>query len=86
MSCSPERESLLIAQGWTRQFMAGEPRLGEAVQAYLDLGFAVHLEPVDAQACRTGQCTACFQEPAAAAQLKVIFTRPSASPGDEDMS
>lgn len=81
MSCSPAREALLLAQGWTRQFTAAEPRLGEAVATYLSLGFAVHLEAVDPMACAAGQCTACFQEPEAAARLKVIFIRPAPRTG-----
>lgn len=76
MSCSRERQALLISRGWRRQFMAAEPRLGEAVREYQRLGFDVHLEPVDPAACRDEQCAACLQEPAAAAALKVIFTRP----------
>lgn len=86
MSCSPVREAELIKQGWRRQFMASEPRLGEAVQQYRELGFEVRLEAVDPAACQSGgQCTACFQQPEAAALLKVIFTRPRASGGGEDL-
>ena len=77
MTCSSERQTELISQGWTRQFMASEPRLSEFVQEYLELGFEVILEPVDPAACQGGgQCTACFQQPEAAASLKVVFTRP----------
>lgn len=80
MNCSAEREAELKARGWTKQFSADEPRLSEAVEEYRDLGFAVHLEPVDPKACQAeGQCTACFDNPEVARRFKVIFTRP-----DED--
>ena len=84
MSCSAEREKELAGQGWTRQFMATEPRLGEAARQYRELGFEVLLEPVDPAACqRQGQCAACFEHPEAAARLKVIFTRPRAAAGEK---
>jgi len=58
--------------------MTGEPRLSEAVEQYRSLGFEVHLEPVDPAACAgNGGCAACFQEPAVAEKLKIIFTRPA---------
>lgn len=81
MTCSNQREAQLLAQGWTRQFMADEPRLGEAVAVYQELGFEVHLEEVDPAACAAGACTVCFQEPAAARRFRVIFTRPAARSG-----
>lgn len=78
MNCSPRREAELKAQGWARKFTADEPRLSEAVEEYRDLGFEVHLEPVDPDACQSeGQCTACFDNPEAARRFKVIFTRPA---------
>ncbi len=83
MSCSAERESQLLAKGWTRQFMANEPRLSEAVEEYKRLGFEVHLEPVDPRACASsGECTICFQEPEVAEQFKIIFTRPARGGGE----
>ncbi|MEW5912034.1 MAG: hypothetical protein AB1814_05730 [Thermodesulfobacteriota bacterium] len=76
MTCSADREAQLKAQGWTRQFMADEPRLSEAVQEYRELGFAVHLEEVDLAACaQEDGCSACFASPEAAARCKIIFTR-----------
>lgn len=35
----------LERQGWRRQFVAGEPRLTEAVEVYKSLGYEVRLEP-----------------------------------------
>jgi hypothetical protein len=57
--------------------MTNEPRLSEAVEEYRSLGFEVHLEDVDPQACAASEtCTACFEQPGAAARFKIIFTRP----------
>ena len=76
MACGPERERQLYSAGWERQFTASEPRLSEAVDNYRQLGFEVHLEPVDPAACQAdGQCTACFDSPEAAAAIKIIYTR-----------
>lgn len=76
MPCSAEKEAALLAQGWNKQFMANEPRLSEAVEEYRNLGFEVHLEPIDPQACADSEaCTACFEAPEAAEQFKIIFTR-----------
>lgn len=85
MTCSSSREKELAAQGWTMQFMTDEPRLSEAVGEYRDLGFEVHLEPVDPVACQEAEgCTVCFQNPEVAAQFKIIFTRPAANAGGRD--
>lgn len=76
MPCSSEKEAALLARGWHKQFMADEPRLSEMVKEYRDLGFEVHLEEVDPQACAdSGECTTCFQSPEAAGRFKIIFTR-----------
>lgn len=84
MACTPRREAQLKAQGWTRQFMTDEPRLGEALEEYRNLGFEVHTEEVDPGACGQGaDCIACFQSPEAASRFKVIFTRkPPGKPGN----
>ncbi|MCF8096217.1 MAG: hypothetical protein K9K65_00120 [Desulfarculaceae bacterium] len=77
MSCSSQRESQLLSNGWVKRFMADEPRLSEVVEEYTGMGFQVHLEPVDPAACANGSgCTACFEMPEVAARFKVIFTRP----------
>ncbi len=72
----------LEQQGWTKQFVANEPRLSEAVEMYKETGFQVHLEPLPSQPrhpveekseldadCR--QCFEGFED-----QYKIIFTRP----------
>jgi hypothetical protein len=76
------RTEILEAEGWTRQFLAGEPRLSEAVEMYRELGFEVYLEPIpknsecescagteDKRACRV--CFEGFED-----LYKIIFTRP----------
>lgn len=76
MSVSARREAELQARGWVRQTLIDEPRLSEIVQQYRDLGFEVHLEPLDPAACTsTGQCSLCFDDPARAGQFKVVYTR-----------
>ena len=76
MSCSAQRESQLKSEGWTKQFMADEPRLGEASAEYRRLGFEVLLEDVDPSACQENPgCTSCFELPEVAARFKIIFTR-----------
>jgi hypothetical protein len=88
---SSSRLDALKREGWTRQFVAGEPRLSEAVALYRESGFEVLLEPLPRRESellplidsRDG-CAQCFNglQP----QFKIIFTRPykrEPSPGDE---
>ena len=63
----------LVADGWTRQFSASEPRLSEAVESYQEIGMEVRLEPVDT-APSDGTCTVCMAENPE--YVKVIYTRP----------
>lgn len=77
MTCASSRLSELQAQGWTMQFMTDEPRLSEAVEEYQNLGFEVHLEAVDPEACAQSEgCASCFENPEVAKNFKIIFTRP----------
>jgi hypothetical protein len=77
VDCSTKNETTLKNNGWHRQFLACEPRLSEAVEEYQSLGFEVHLESIDPQACATSQgCSACFETPGVAEKFKIIFTRP----------
>jgi hypothetical protein len=76
------RLEALKKEGWTRQFVASEPRLSEAAALYKESGFEVHLEPLPSggepdllplidsgDGC--AKCFEGFQE-----QYKIIFTRP----------
>ena len=66
------RDEELRAQGWTRQFLADEPRLSEAVDLYRSLGLEVHLEPLSLAEER--ECQRCLE--ANPERFKVIYTRP----------
>lgn len=75
---SREREKELESQGWTRRFVAEEPRLSEAVELYRSLGMEVLLESVDPTELRQeGQCQICLER--SCDKLKVIYTRPSSA-------
>ena len=82
MSDEKSRTAVLESEGWNKQFMAGEPRLGEAVEMYEELGFDVHLEPLPKEPeCKTcagaegdDECRICFE--GFEDQYKIIFTRP----------
>ena len=77
MTLPPSRESGLAAQGWTRRSLLAEPRLSEVVEEYRELGFEVLALPVQPGAeGESGTCTACWADPRAAAQIKIVFTRP----------
>jgi len=79
-----KREEELAAQGWTRQFVANEPRLSEAVELYESLGMEVLLEPLPADA-EEGECRSCLD--VAPEQFRIIYTRKSgqASAPKEDL-
>jgi hypothetical protein len=62
-----------LEEGWTRQFVAAEPRLSEAVELYRSLGLEVRLEPIGPESLE-GDCSACME--ASPDQFKVIYTRP----------
>ena len=75
-------------EGWTRRFVAGEPRLSEAVEAYNQAGFEVCLQPIqtDEHECETclgeeksdqdgNECRVCFK--GSEDKYKIIFTRPA---------
>jgi hypothetical protein len=74
-------------EGWTRRFVASEPRLSEAVEAYNQAGFEVCLQPLPTKEheCETcpgeekshqngGECRVCFE--GFENQYKIIYTRP----------
>ena len=45
LSANPE----LVAQGWERRFITDRRRAREMVDLYTELGYEVHLEPLDQQ-------------------------------------
>jgi hypothetical protein len=87
MEGNTETEGELIREGWTRRFVASEPRLSEAVELYRSMGNEVHLEPLplvngessdeESQECRT--CFKGFED-----QYKTIYTRPKKGEDEKD--
>ena len=63
----------LAEEGWQRRSVLSEPRLSEVVQEYRELGFEVHLEPVQSGDPETG-CDTCFP---AGDTSRIIYTRPA---------
>lgn len=66
------RHDELEAEGWNRQFSAGEPRLSEAVAEYQELGFEVLLAPIDSLGM-SGECSSCLVD--TGDRIKIIYTR-----------
>lgn len=64
-----KRESELARLGWKRQTTYDEPRLGELVEMYEEMGLEVRLEEPE----EDDECTACFT--GSAGKLKTIYTR-----------
>jgi hypothetical protein len=81
MTGDKERIDALEKQGWIMRFVAGEPRLSEAVEIYRHAGFEVLLEPLPEETkCKDcpgeetdGECRVCFN--GFEDQYKIIFTR-----------
>ena len=66
-------EETLLAEGFERRFVAGEPRLSESIELYGNLGFAVALRPLDEGEFASEECTECYR--AAPHLYRVIYTR-----------
>jgi hypothetical protein len=60
-------EQDLVREGWTRCFLAEEPRLSEAIETYRELGFEVALARASKE---PGACLCCV-----GAGARVIYTR-----------
>ena len=89
MEKKQSRFEILQQEGWTRQFIANEPRLSEAVELYKQSGFDVHLEPVPSEDERdrcpqgeAGECRVCFE--GKEDQYKIIYTRQKDGAADLD--
>jgi len=69
-----------VEAGWERRTIAQEPRPGELVELYEELGFEVRLEQLDPNeaACNEKGCTLCFEDPEVLAATKVICARKKA--------
>lgn len=68
------QERIPLEEGWTKQFVAAEPRLSEAVELYRSLGLEVRLEPLS-PAEEGEECRSCLE--ANRERFKVIYTRPA---------
>jgi hypothetical protein len=66
----PEAE--LFAEGWTRRFLGGPPRLQEMIELYQALGYQVWLEPPAPEEFHD-ECEGCTL---ALALFRVVYTRP----------
>lgn len=64
-------EETLIKQGWQKQSTLDEPRLSDAIEAYEEIGFEIHLEPFHPEE-ETG-CTECMK--ISPEKYKTIYTR-----------
>ena len=65
------RQEELEKEGWLKRFTTDEPRLSEAIEEYIEIGFEVLLEPVDSS---SEECTTCIT--AFTDRYKTIYTRP----------
>jgi hypothetical protein len=86
MGESPKRGDELITEGWTKRFVANEPRLSEAVELYRSMGHEVHLEPLPPVDCDSAdkeseECRACFK--GFEDQYKIIYTLPQKGEREE---
>jgi hypothetical protein len=82
MSEKRSKRTLLEEEGWTRRFVACEPRLSEAVSLYRETGFEVHLEPLpkheECEGCKAevhgeDECRICYD--GFEDQYMIIYTR-----------
>ncbi len=69
-----KREVQLAKLGWKKQTTYDEPRLGELVEMYKEMGLEVRLEEPD----KLDECSACYD--ASAGKLKTIYTRERKKP------
>ncbi len=72
MPTEKSRREILEAEGWTRQFIASEPRLSEAKDAYEEMGLEVRFERVEPEDLDQ-ECKDCFEMDDS---CRTIFTRP----------
>jgi hypothetical protein len=80
---SNKREDELKAEGWIKRFVAGSPRLEEAVEMYQSLGYEVLQEPISCEANQeSAECRTCLM--ANREQYKTIYTRTHAQPVVKD--
>jgi len=64
-------EGELVAEGWTRRFVGGPPRLQEMIELYQELGYEVWLEPQAPEEFQD-ECADCTL---ALMLFRVVYTR-----------
>lgn len=69
-----ESVAKLLGEGWIQQFTASGPRLHEAIENYLEIGFEVKTVPV--KDLDLEGCTVCFDDESD--ETVMIFTRKKA--------
>ena len=83
MSGQSSEKAFLEKEGWTKRFVACDPRLSEAVELYRKSGFEVRLEHLtgyeecpnrNGEAHGGDECRICFK--GFEDQYRVIYTRP----------
>lgn len=77
MPAKKGRGEILEEEGWTRQFIASEPRLTEAKEAYEEMGLEVRFERVDLKELDQ-ECKDCLEMDE---NCRVIYTRPKKGEG-----
>ncbi|MEW6742200.1 MAG: hypothetical protein AB1486_05535 [Planctomycetota bacterium] len=70
------REEELRRAGWERRATYDEPRLSEMVSLYREIGFEVHLEPLEPADLTT--CSECLRQNPD--QFRTIYVRKEAAP------
>jgi hypothetical protein len=68
----PQTEEEARGQGYTRNFVADEPRLSEMVETYEELGFDVVVVPISID--DDAECTECMKQHPE--RFQVIYTKP----------
>ncbi len=82
MPDTPKCENRTEADGWTRRFVACEPRLSEITELYKESGFEVLLVPLRAKTADDGciktreekECMECYR--GAEEKYRIIYTKP----------
>ena len=77
MPAKKNRRQVLEADGWTRQFIASEPRLSDAKEAYEEMDLEVMFEPIDTNDLDQ-ECKTCLEMDE---HCRVIYTRPKRKGG-----
>ena len=75
-----QRRQQLESEGWKRMSVYDEPRVSELAEAYRDLGFEVHLEPIGPEELE--DCAECIVE--APDRYRTIYVRKRDDGAEDD--